>query len=129
MRYEEFLKRVQTQAKLGSQDEAVKLIHATLETLGERIYRSQRDGLAAQLPDELKSPLRARTEPENTRQEVERFALEEFYNRVSARTGLAYARTVTGVKTVMDVLREATASGEWDDLRARLPDEYDKILS
>lgn len=129
MRYDEFLSQVESRAGLASQEEALNITRATLGTLGERIYRSQRADLTSQLPNELKSLLGARTEPETSRQEVDRFPLEEFYNRVVARADMGYPQAVRGVKAVMAVLREAITAGEWDDLRSELSDEYDKILT
>jgi uncharacterized protein (DUF2267 family) len=129
MKYDDFMNRVQDQAGIESKDEAIRLTRATLETLGERLYRSQRDDLTAQLPNELNGFLRARVFPETTPRDVDRFTLEEFYNRVNARAGLGYPRAVAGVKVVMAVLRQAIAAGEWEDLRSELPDEYAEILA
>ena len=128
MQYEEFLNRVQEIGNLNSQEEAAALTRVILETLGERIYRTRRDRLSSQLPNELKKMLEARTEPETARKEVQRFMLEEFYNRVSARADIAYDQAVIGVGSVMTALREAVTPAEWQDLRAELPDEYDEIL-
>ena len=128
MQYDEFLSRVQEISKLDSQDDAEAFTRVILGTLGERIYRSRRDSLSAQLPDELKEMLGARTEPETTRKDVNRFSLEEFHNRVCARADIAYDRAVEVTGAVMAVLREAVTAGEWGNLQAELPGEYDQIL-
>jgi uncharacterized protein (DUF2267 family) len=128
MQYDEFLSRVQEMAKLDSQDDADTFTRVILGTLGERIYRSRRDNLSAQLPKELKEMLGARTEPETTRKDVDRFSLEEFHNHVCARADIAYDRAVEVTGSVMAVLREAVTASEWADLQAELPGEYDQIL-
>lgn len=128
MQYDEFLIRVQETAKLDSKDDAEELTRVILGTLGERIYRSRRDSLSAQLPAELKEMLGARTEPETTRKDVDRFSVEEFHNRVVARADIAYDRAVDVARSVMSVMREAVTAGEWVDLQAELPGEYDQIL-
>lgn len=56
------------------------------------------------------------------------FALEEFYNRVTARAGAGYPAAVEQAKAVMATLREAIPAGEWQDLRQELPDEYEELL-
>jgi uncharacterized protein (DUF2267 family) len=47
MQYEEFIQRVQERADLGSREEAVRATEAVLGTLGERLYRTERDDVAA----------------------------------------------------------------------------------
>ena len=128
MRYDEFLDRVQERAGLSSSEVARRVTEATLQTLGERIYRSARDDVAAQLPADLAGYLLNRVQPEVTPRHVERFSIEEFYNRVSARTGLNYAQTVERVRAVMLTVREAISAGEWQDLEEELPAEFDEIL-
>jgi len=120
---------VQQHADLQTWDEALQITQATLETLGERIYRSPRGDVASQLPGELKSFLSARTAPETSRQRVDRFGLEEFYNRVSARADLGYPQAVSGSRAVMTVLKEAISTGEWDDLRSERPSDHSALLS
>ena len=128
MDYEEFLNLVQQYAGLDTQEEALQITRATLETLGERIYRSARGDIASQLPGELKPLLSARVSPETSRQQVDRFSLEEFYNRVSARADVGYPRAVSRSRAVMSVLKEAISGGEWEDLRSELPAEYSDLL-
>lgn len=129
MQYDEFLSRVQEAANLDSQDQAVEFSRVVLGTLGERIYRSRRDSLSAQMPNELKEMLGARTEPETTRKEVDRFSVEEFHNRVCARADISYDRAVEVSGSVMAVLREAVTPREWEELQAELPGDYDHILT
>lgn len=129
MRHEEFINLVQERANLDSQAEAERITEVTLSTLGERIYRSARDDIAAQLPAGLKEYLHQRARPQVSAEQVDRFSLEEFYNRVSARADVGYPSAVEQAKAVFQTLREAISAGEWQDLREELPAEYDELLS
>ena len=129
LRYNQFIDQVQQRTGLQSRDKAVRITRATLGTLGERVYRSTLDDLAAQLPDKLKKLIKARAHPEMTPQDVERYSLGEFYNRVNARADLGTLETSEEAKAVISVLRDAVTAGEWADLRAELPEEYDQLLS
>jgi uncharacterized protein (DUF2267 family) len=112
-----------------SRQEAARLTASTLETLGERLYRTEREQVAAQLPDELKPSLHKRARDQNTRQDVERFPLEAFYHRVSARADVDHQHAITGAQAVMQVVRSAVSAGAWNDMVARLPGSYDELTS
>jgi uncharacterized protein (DUF2267 family) len=127
MRYDEFISRVQERAGLA-RDEAVRSTEATLATLGERLYRTERENLAAQLPDELKEDLFKEVDSEVTRRDVDRFSLEEFYIRVSARAEIGYPDAVKRAQAVIAVLREAVSAGEIEDVLSKLPDEYGELF-
>ena len=129
MEYTQFIERVQSAASAASRDEAVRLTEATLETLGERLYRTEREQVAAQLPDELKPWLHKRGRDQNTRQDVDRFSLEAFYHRVSARAEVDHQQAIIGARGVMQVFRSAVSSGAWNDMVARLPSGYDELVS
>lgn len=128
MQYNEFIKNVQQKANLNNSDEAARLVEVVLAALGERLYRTERDDLASQLPVELKQALYAVQPPENTRDDVRRFPVEEFYNRVRARTGVGYPAAVQQAKAVMAVLQDAVSAGEIADMMKTLPDEYRELL-
>lgn len=128
MRYDEFIQRVRRRAELESDERAEHVTHAVLGTLGECLYRTERDRLAAELPKDLKGALFARRDPENRRQETERYRLEEFLNRVRARADLGGHDTETSTQAVMQVLREAVSSGTMTETMAALPDEYSVLL-
>jgi uncharacterized protein (DUF2267 family) len=117
VRYEEFIDRVAEHVTIGSREQAIIATQATLETLGERLDRDERDDLASQLPHPLKEYLLARPD-------TDRFLLEEFYNRVSARAGVRRTHGVRQAQAVMSVLQEAIAQGEWQDMLDSLPDDY-----
>lgn len=122
MRYEEFIDRVAEHVVIESREQAEKATQATLETLGERLDRDERDDLASQLPHPLKEFLLARPD-------TDRFLLDEFYNRVSARAGVRRVHGVRQAQVVMAVLREAIAPGEWQDMLDSLPEDYQVAFS
>lgn len=121
MLYEEFIKKVQDYAGLDNTDTAALVTRATLETISERLPRTHREHLAAQLPDELKQYLPRRPH-------MEYLLLEEFYRRVASRSDTSYQNGVKYAMAVARVLSEAVAPGELDDILSGLPDEYNELF-
>lgn len=128
MRYDAFIRRVQSRAGLDSHEEAMTCTNTVLATLGECLYRTERRKLAAELPKELKEVLFAERDPENRRMEVERFRLEEFFNRVRARADIGGRETEACTRAVTAVLREAVSPGTMAHVKEALPDEYGALL-
>ncbi len=118
MEYQEFIRRVQEQAGLDSPERAEEVTRATLETLGERLERKVKDGVAAQLPGELKTFLLQRD------QDSIGYELQEFYNRVGARAGTKLYEAAENAKAVVAVLKQAVSEGEIQNLRSGLPQDY-----
>ena len=58
MKYDEFIKEVQTRGHIESREEAERATRATLETLAERLVGGEPHDLASQLPPELAEHLR-----------------------------------------------------------------------
>ena len=123
MQFDDFITRVQEQARLDTREDAIVVTRAVLETLGERLDRKVRNGLEAQLPNELKEFLLARKE------QTDQFSLEEFYNRIGARADLKYIEATERTRQVFAVLREAVAGGEIDDIREDLPPDYGELFA
>ncbi|MEW6116848.1 MAG: DUF2267 domain-containing protein [Nitrospirota bacterium] len=121
MKYDAFVSRVQNSARLGSTDEAVKAIGATLEVLGERLVRGEAEDLAAQLPSEIGRYL---LETQQTR----RFDLKEFFNRVSEREGVDLPTATHHARVVLSVLTEAVSPGEIKDILSELPAEFHDLF-
>lgn len=122
MQFDEFITRVQEQARLNTREEAEVITRAVLETLGERLDRKVRNGLEAQLPRELKEFLLARVE------NPDRYDLPEFYNRVGARADLTYRNAVERTKQVFSVLQQAVPGGEVEDILKDLPSQYKELF-
>lgn len=121
MNYAQFLDQVKEKAALESREEAARAAEATLETLGERLQKPERDRLAAQLPNELKKCLLKRKHDYN-------FLLEEFYNRVSTRAQVGYKHAVKQARTVMSILRGDVWRSELEEVFSELPTEYSELL-
>lgn len=121
MQYHEFIGKVQNRSRLGTTGEAVRATRATLEILGCRLYGGQARHLAAQLPGEVGVYL-----PQNDASED--FGLTEFYRRVSLKEGTDLPDAVHHARSVISVVEEAISPGEWADVRAQLPEEYDSLF-
>jgi uncharacterized protein (DUF2267 family) len=117
MHHREFIDRVRERTGLENAKEAEIAVRATLETLGERLHKTVRVKLAAQLPHELKERLGGRPDHDF-------FSLEEFYNRVSARAGIRYPHAVEQALAVIAVLKEAVSPGELADVTGDLTEDY-----
>jgi uncharacterized protein (DUF2267 family) len=129
MEYNEFVKHVQETAELDSPEEALAAIQATLGTLGEMLSKTERDHLAAQLHKPLKECLYRWIERPGGPTRPHRFSLEEFYNRVSARSNVGYPAAVRHSLAVMSVLQQAVSQGEMDDILRELPNGYEELLT
>ena len=123
MQFDDFITRVQEQAGLNTRDEAINITRAVLETLGERLDRKVRNGLEAQLPNELKEFLLGRVE------HSDQYDLQEFYNRVGARADLKYGEAVERTRQVISVLRHAVPGGEIEDILEDLSPEHGKLFT
>ncbi len=121
MTFDEFVGQVQHRARLASNGQAVHIIHATLQTLGERLYGDEANNLAAQLPQEIGAYLRAAEIRES-------MTLHEFYQRVALREGTEYPDAVYHARSVISVLLDAVSPGEIRDVRAQLPAEYSQLF-
>lgn len=124
MQYNEFIDQVEAKGSFESRDQAVETTRVVLATLGERLYRTEVEGIASQLPNELKAFLLERDGGETFPRDTDRYDLEEFYQRVSARSDQGYPAARRNTQAVMSVLRKAVTTGELEDALGTLPDEY-----
>jgi len=122
MQYDQFVGQVHARGRFASDGEAVRAIHATLETLGERLYGGEAENLAAQLPPELGHYLREAVTGQS-------FDLDEFFRRVSMREGVDLPEAVFHARVVMEVLKEAVSPGLLDKVLDQLPAEYDSLFA
>ncbi|MEA3375908.1 MAG: DUF2267 domain-containing protein [Chloroflexota bacterium] len=127
MRYHELVRQVQKQGGFDSPEEAVTAIRATLSSLGECLYRTQRRHLVSQLPKEVKDFVHEYVDSEVTRAAVGCHTLEEFYDRVGARAGVTRGRAVERARVVASVLRQSLPEGAWDPVAEALPKEYAEV--
>lgn len=124
MKYDQFIKHVQTTAQLNSHDEAERATRATLETIKERIVGNEAAQLAAQLPKELEQYLQGREG-----QDGQYFKIQEFYQRVSEKEGVDTTVAAAHAKAVFAVLQQAVTPGEFADVRVNFSDDYDELFT
>ena len=123
MKHDEFIGQVQHHARLASRGEAERATRATLQTLGERLAGGEPKDLASQLPPEIGAYLLSGAAGKG-----ERFSLDEFYRRVSEREGKDLPQAVFHARAVIRVLNEAVSRGEFNDILAQLPPEFDRFI-
>jgi len=124
VKYDQFIKHVQTTAQLDSKEAAEQAICATFETIAERIVGNEASQLAAQLPAELGKYLRGH-EGENG----DHFPIEEFYQRICQKAGLDPDAAAVQARAVFLVLNEAVTPGEFADVRANFSDDYEELFA
>ncbi|MBD3275000.1 MAG: DUF2267 domain-containing protein [Candidatus Marinimicrobia bacterium] len=121
MQYTEFIQQVKSQANIESDEQAEQAIEATLETLGERLSRTEQENLAAQVVNELKEMVLKRTD-------VHSYNLEEFYNRVTARADIGYPDAVKRSQAVVNVLTDAISQGEIEDILSEIDKDFGELF-
>ena len=124
MKYDEFIKHVQTVAQLNSREEAERATKATLETIKERIVGNEGKDLASQLPTEIGQYLRGREGEDG-----QHFPIEEFYQRVSEKEGVDKTTAANHARAVFSVLQDAVSPGEFADVRANFSDDYAELFA
>jgi uncharacterized protein (DUF2267 family) len=124
MQYDEFIKKVQNFAQLESRQAAEQATRATLETVAERILGDEASHLAAQLPAELGQYLRGH-EGENGHH----FSVQEFYQRISQKSGLEPVAPDVQAKAVFKVLSEAVSEGELADVKINFSEDYSELFA
>lgn len=124
MKYDQFIKHVQTLGQLDSKQAAEKAVQATFETIAERIVGNEASQLAAQLPAALGQFLRGH-EGENGHH----FSLQEFYQRVSQKAGIEPVAAAVQARAVFAVLNQAVTPGEFADVKANFTADYDELFA
>jgi uncharacterized protein (DUF2267 family) len=123
VKYDEFIAQVQRRADLDSRDEVERAVRATLETLAERLAGGEAKDLASQLPPEiaiyLEQPLAGAGED---------YSLDEFFQRVSDREGVALPEAAFHARVVCGLVSEVVTMGEIENVRAQLPAEFRQLF-
>lgn len=123
MKYDEFIKHVQSAAQIESRDDAKRAIQVTFAMLAQRIYGKEAEDLASQLPEEMAQYLRG-DEGENG----EYLSLKKFYERVAQKEGVDGPTAAIHVRAVLSVLQKAVTPGQFSHIRANLPSEYRELF-
>ncbi len=124
MKSGEFIKHVQSLAQLDSRQAAEQATRATLETIAERIVGDEASQLAAQLPPDLGQYLRG-----HEGEDGHPFSLEEFYQRVSQKSGVEPVAAAVQARAVFTVLHQAVTPGEFADVKANFSDDYSELFA
>ncbi|QPP09069.1 DUF2267 domain-containing protein [Streptomyces bathyalis] len=119
MREDEFLAQVRDLGDYQDQDEAYRVTYAVLTVLASRITASEARDLAAQIPPPLDEPLR-----DEDRADGEPFDLNEFYRRISERTGARPHTAEWDAKAVLSAVSHAVSAGQVRHLVSQLPDDF-----
>lgn len=127
MQYQEFIERVRERAYIDSDEEALTLIRATLETLGEHQAGSAPVQLAGQLPEQIAEFIT--NQKSGAESEGEAFGVQEFVRRVGERAGIGEANTAAlFASSVLAVLQDAVSREEFDKVRGTFPPEYNALF-
>ncbi|HEX5595420.1 MAG TPA: DUF2267 domain-containing protein [Micromonosporaceae bacterium] len=126
MNYTDFIGAVAEHARIPSA-EAERITRATLETLTDRVTAGQANGLAEQLPAELRQHLH-KTTTGNDAQFAESFGLDQFVRRVISRAGMNEAMANDGTRAVLATIGEAVSSEELDRFISQMPKEFREII-
>jgi uncharacterized protein (DUF2267 family) len=118
---ERFLTVVEGHAAVP-RDEAERAVHATLETLGERLSKAAVQDLAEQLPDEVVPRLFHDCSGEA-------FDVDEFLRRVAQREDVDLATAERHARGVFAALRTALTPEELADMRSELPSDVQPIVT
>jgi uncharacterized protein (DUF2267 family) len=123
LKYEEFIAQVQRRIDLGSREDAERATRATLETLAERLAGGEAKDLAAQLPREigvyLRQPLAGAGES---------LSLDEFFQRVGSREGVALPDATYHARVIIALLSEVVTIGEIENVKAQLPANFRQLF-
>ncbi len=124
MKYDEFIKHVQSFSQVESLDEVKRAVRATLQTLAERIPGNEASKLAEQLPEEMATHFQGREG-----QTGSPFALKEFYRRVSDKEGIDPAAAVIHVRAVFAVLNSAVIPADFSEVQTTLTEDYEELFA
>ena len=127
MQYQEFIQRVRERTYIDSDEEALTLIRATLETLGEHQAGSAQVQLAGQLPEQIAEFIT--NQNSGTESDGEAFGVQEFVRRVGERAGIGEANTAAlFASSVLAVVQDAVSREEFDKMRNTFPAEYNALF-
>lgn len=121
MTSEQFLNEVAREAGVST-EQAESLTKAVLSALADRLTAGEADDVASQLPKGIKEAMLPTTP------EAEAFGLGEFIDRVAQRAGVGHEQAELGARAVMTALREAISQGEFRDMMAQLPQEFEALV-
>lgn len=120
MDFDEFIGQVQHRLELPGTGEALRVVRATLMTLGQRIPAGNAEDLAASLPMEIKWYLTDAVDEHG-----ERFDWTEFLERVIEITGEDPPEAAYQTQVIMDLVGSVVPKSDLFELRDQLPESED----
>ncbi len=129
MRYHELVRRVQKKGEFASREQAVTAIKATLSSLGECLYRTERRHLASQLPEQAAAFLEEYVDSGVTRPATTCLTLQEFYDRVGARADVTRTDAIDRANGVTAVLQQVVPEAEWEHILKEMPKDFRGLLT
>jgi uncharacterized protein (DUF2267 family) len=79
--------------------------------------------VASQLPKGIKEAMIPSTP------EAETFGLGEFIERIARQAGVTTEQAEVGARAVMTTPREAISEGEFKDMMAQLPEDFEQFVA
>ncbi len=127
MQYEAFIERVRERGEFGDRSLAEDATRATLETLRERLPRSEAAEFSAQLPRDLADHMQPHPERSDSARE---FGVDDFYRRVADRqsSDVTPEDARDHVRAVFSTLREAVSEGELTAMLTQLSEGYGDLF-
>jgi uncharacterized protein (DUF2267 family) len=117
MNFDEFTGEVKHRLELPGTGETVRVIRATLMTLGQRLPEGNAEDLAASLPMEIKWYLTGAVGEHG-----QRFDWSEFVDRVSEIEHADPADAAYHARVVIDLVRTVVPESDFRQLRDALPE-------
>lgn len=108
--------------EIETEERAREIIVAFLQTLGERVSKTEQENFAAQLPTDLADLVLKDTS-------TDRYSLKEFYNRFGARCDLKLEDSKKYARECGLVSKEIISEGEIEDILKDLPGVYQEIFA
>lgn len=128
MQYDEFISRVQNDAKLDSREDAIERTRTFRATLGNPLSRDETHELAAQLPKERQSMLYESKPLETARSDTFKYNIEAFYNRLKGRLDINSHEAVAQAKAVARVLNKAVSGGQMNAVTKDLSQDWQALF-
>lgn len=124
MQHDEFIGHVQHRARMSSRGDAESATRATLEILAGRLAGGAADNLASQLPQAIGDYLRNAEDTEIAKE----MSLDDFFGRVSEKTGVDLPKSVHHTRCVISVLQDAVSEGQIEKIKDQFPSDWDRLF-
>ena len=121
MNYLEFIELIGRRGRIDNPEDVGRAVQSTLETLAECLPAAQVRQLAEKLPREAAMYL-------SLPHRHEEFTVHEFFERVSERSKMDKPIATQRAWVVLSVVEQQLSLQEFNDLRAALPKQYERLF-